>query len=210
MGIETESFENLGKQLEEELETRNFNLYPPEETAKVEFLVKPSPFLLLIRLIFVFFVWVLFSLAAFILGSELFDRFVLISPDKQYFREFLPYVNLALVVIAVLPGLKFFGSRLSGLLRAFFILLNTEYSFSDFFIFLRSGFGSHRARIVPFSTIKSVIIRESFLSRLSGIGDIVLITDSGKVYLHAVPGPKELADKILRKMEEVQYGKDNA
>jgi hypothetical protein len=197
MGIETESYENLGKRLEEELRSGNLNLRTPEEVLKFELVFRPRTVPILIRLFITFFAWILFSLLVFIFLSRLFDEILVGGYLKRYLEQLVPYLNIFLISVSVFLGLKFFGGRLLDLIRAYFLLLNTEYVICDFFVLLKTGFGSRRARIVPYSTVRSVVIREGWLDRFFGVGDLVLLTDSGKVYLHSVLKPKEIADKIL-------------
>jgi hypothetical protein len=203
MGIETESYENLGKRLEEELRSGNLNLHAPEEVLKFELVFRPRTVPMLIRLFITFFAWILFALLVFIFLSRLFDEILVEGYLKRYLEQLVPYLNIFLISVSVFLGLKFFGGRLLDLIRAYFLLLNTEYVICDFFVLLKTGFGSRRARIVPYSTVRSLVIREGWLDRFFGVGDLVLLTDSGKVYLHSVLKPKEIADKILELIKEV-------
>jgi uncharacterized membrane protein YdbT with pleckstrin-like domain len=197
MGFETDAFEKLDQELEEELRQRNFHLAKDADSLMFERKLTPAPSWL--------FASSLFNLLGLLVLIYLLNYFLteIISTAKDYYPGSIPteyekYARLGILLFGMFVSLKIFSRRIIGNLYSFFYLRFTEYIITNSYIYLRSKAGFQRGRIIPLGSISSIITRQSILERIFGVGDIVIQLKTGQnFYIHSVTNHEEIAKELI-------------
>ncbi|MCX7831655.1 MAG: PH domain-containing protein [Actinobacteria bacterium] len=206
MGFETEAFENLEEKLEEEIRTRNLHLVDYHQILTFEEKLYPKPFWMVIPVLANFFSGIIFALLLFFIFNELIARFITFDILKKFNLYSLISYNLISGVLAVIISMKFFMKRTLHLVFAFFQILGTEIIITDYFIHLKVRAGKQRSRIIPYSSIVSIYLRKNLLQKVFRVGDIIIETTTGRIFLHSIADHEAVAMEILdwkKKFEEV-------
>lgn len=202
MGLETESFENLERKLEEELECRNFHLHG--FSSSFELRIKPNPSWMLVSMLANLFGGAIATLLFFVLFSEAFFAVLGSFSEALLIRWIHGYLNFILFAVSFGLGLRFFFPRFRGKLLAFAHLMRTEFVLTDFFLMAQESVLKDRCRMVPYETIESVFLRAGVLQKIFGVGDLVLQTKRGMFYMHSLPSHQEVAKTIVNQMKLIK------
>lgn len=206
MGLETESFENLEKKLEEELENKNFNLHDFSSTFELK--IKPRPSWMLISIAANLVGGAISTLLFFILFSEIFFFAIKSSAESKIMKWIHGYLNLILFVLSLASGIRFFFPGFARKTLALAHLIRTEFVLTDFFLMAQESVFRDRCRIVPYDTIESIYLRANIFQKLFGVGDIVLQTKKGYFYMHSIPSHDEVGRIIVNQIKLAREGKE--
>lgn len=203
MSFETDAFEKLDSELEEELTKRNFHLHEEKPKAAFERKIKPEP------------TWFAFKIAVEILASVIFgsifylliDKILtLVEPAKfpNFFLKYASFINPIILALVALVTARIFLSRIISSLYAFFALKFSEFLITENYIFIKSKMGTQRGRLIPLNTIASVITRQNIIQRLFMVGDVIIQQKNGRpFFMHSIRDHEETAKDIIRLLEEV-------
>lgn len=197
MGLETDAFDRLDQELEEELKQRNFHLAKDLESLMFERKLIPHPSWLFVSMVFN-----LISLLILIYLLSYFS-FEIISIMKKHltdysFERYEKYIKLGISFLSLVVALKTFLRRIVDKLYSFFYLSFTDYIITNNYIYLRSRAGSQRGRMIPLSSISSIVTRQSLFERFFGVGDIVIHLKTGQnFYIHSIKNHEEIAKDLM-------------
>lgn len=204
MGFETDAYKSIEEKLKEEIKQRNLHLVETKEAIFNEETFRPNPRWLLSLVFLNFLGGLLVSLFLFVALSELFYRLFEFKNFRQYLEMLLPHLNIILGAVSFAIGLKLFFKRFYDSFASYINLKFTEYQLADYFLYVKTHVAGKKGRFLPLTSINSVYLRQNLIQKIFNVGDIIVSSPSGRIYLHSLNKFQEVADKILERIKRAQ------
>ncbi len=212
MSLETDAFESIKLSEESPYEAEKQLFFHSFDLDSDKQIIRPKPLWMLAGIFIHIAGALISSLILYRLLMQVLSEYDILSFMQNYIGQIAisstALNKLLLFLLISIFVYRFFFLKVFRDSYALFLLLNTEYEVTRYYIYLRVRLGARRGRLIPVSMISSIYERQNIVQRLFKVGDIILKLKGGSnVFLHSIDNFYELSIKIIKILNENQEAK---